>query len=455
MEKIELPVRVGLSRTQCVARKLEHETILPSFSERGDARGPAFPPFSQLPVRTGKRWKPQRLAYTSLLMAWDEGQSLTSRFEHACDSARAMNRHWKLGETYQGFTAALVHEGERLSRHLTISLQQQMRQLAGRWWTCRGWCALAVDGTRLEAPHTLANEETLHRAGRDKCGPQAAMTMLMHLGVGLPWDFRVGPVSVGEQTHFKEMIPSLPEGSLVVADAGFLSYEVAEMIQKDGRFFLMRVGRNKTLLKKLLRTREPRDRVYLWPQMHRDKPPIALRLISLTKKGKTVYLVTNVLDEDELSVKDASILYQLRWGEEVYYRSFKQTMNRRRLLSRTGATCLAEATWTFLGLWVLGWMTVRRQVRAGQNPIRWSMAQARDAVRKELQPIRRRKRQTSFATALTAAVIPKLDRRRAKASRNYPRKKRNEPPGPPKIESATPQQRQQAKRLVQQPQRAA
>jgi hypothetical protein len=38
----------------------------------------------------------------------------------------------------------------------------------------------------------------------------------------------------------------------------------------------------------------------------------------------------------------AKRLYQARWGKEVFYRSYKQTLQRRKLLSRTAPTCLVE-----------------------------------------------------------------------------------------------------------------
>jgi len=93
-------------------------------------------------------------------------------------------------------------------------------------------------------------------------------------------------------------------------------------------------------------------------------------------------LLTNVLDPTQLTDEEAAMLYAMRWGEEVFYRSHKQTMQRRKLLSRRPATCLAEAQWTLLGLWLLGLMTVSRLIGAGTDPLEMSVARARDAVRR-------------------------------------------------------------------------
>jgi hypothetical protein len=46
-----------------------------------------------------------------------------------------------------------------------------------------------VDGTRIDAPRTQANERQLGCAGRTKTGPQWWVTLLIHLPSRLPWDW--------------------------------------------------------------------------------------------------------------------------------------------------------------------------------------------------------------------------------------------------------------------------
>jgi hypothetical protein len=131
----------------------------------------------------------------------------------------------------------------------------------------------------------------------------------------------------------------------------------------------------------------------------------------------------------------------------VFYRSYKQTMQRRKLLSRTAATCLAEVHWTLLGLWLLGLMTVSRLAAAGSDPLESSVARARDAVRQALRDRRSRRGSRSLDAALRAAVKDGYVRHGSKAARNYPRKKREKPPGPPKIQSATEAEVKRARKL--------
>jgi Transposase DDE domain len=305
-----------------------------------------------------------------------------------------------------------------------------------------------VDGTRIEAPHTLDNETHLGCAGRAKTAPQVFLTTLWHLGLGLPWDYRVGPGTASERTHLKQMVPGLPPAALVVADAGFAGYGVCLRLLRHGQNFLLRVGSNMTLLTDLGYYHEERDGlVYLWPQKHRCCRPLVLRLIVLRQGKQEVYLLTNVLDAEQLTDAEAAFFFELRWGEEVFHRSYKQTLQRRKLLSRTAATCLVEAQGTLLGLWLLGLMTVSRLVAAGIDPLSMSVAKARDAVRQARRNTRPRRGPRSLDAALRAAGTGGYQRHGRRAARNYPRKKREKPPGPPKIKAATKAEVKRAQKL--------
>jgi hypothetical protein len=404
--------------------------------------------FSHWPVRGGTQWTPQRLTWVAAMMAWDEGQTLDSRWEHAREVAGGLHAHWALGTSYSGFAAALVRESPRIVAGIKTKFRQAMLAMGSRHQTRCGWRAFAVDGSRVEAPLTQANEDGLGCAGRKKTGPQVFMTTLWHMGLGLPWDFRVGPGTDSERRHLEQMLDDLPPGSLVVADAGFVGYELCQRVLNAGQSFLLRIGGNIRLLTDLGWEHEERDGlVYLWPQKHRDLPPLVLRLIVLQRGQQKVYLLTNVFDPKQLSDEEAGMLYEMRWGIEVFYRSYKQTLSRRRLLSRTPATCLAECQWTILGLWLLGLMTVERLTAKGVDPLYWSVAMARNAVRRAIRATICRTCSRRLLRDLATATKDTYQRRGPKAARDYPRKKREKPPGPPKIQAASLKEVQLAKQL--------
>lgn len=406
--------------------------------------------FSHWPVRDGVRWTPQRIAWTALLMAWDESPTMQARFARSCQFGRELHPHWQLGEAYSGFTQALAHDSPRVVAGLVRRFQEQMRVRAGARWQYRGWCAFAADGTRIETPHTAANEAGLGCAGREKSAPQVFLTSLWHLGLSLPWDFRTGPGTDSERRHLEAMLDNLPQRSLVVADAGFCGYELCRNILARGHSFLLRVGSNVTLLTELgYHVEQAGKLVYLWPENFRDQPPLVLRLIVLRRKRQTIYLLSNVLDPEELSDEDAAAFYELRWGVEVGYRSYKQTLGRRTMKSRTPERCLLESQWTMLGLWLLGLLSVSQQLNSGDEPRHWSTARARDVVRSVMRRPTQKCCRRWLADELRAARHDSYVRTKAKAARNYPRKKREKPPGPPKIKPATPHQIRLATKLKQ------
>jgi len=100
---------------------------------------------------------------------------------------------------------------------------------------------------------------------------------------------------------------------------------------------------------------------------------------------KKMFLVTNVLDQKALTEKSAGVLYEMRWGVEVFYRSLKQTLEKRRMLSRTPEAAKCELTWAVFGLWLLGLMTASEILARGGDPLAWSAAKARQRVRRSMR----------------------------------------------------------------------
>jgi Transposase DDE domain len=407
------------------------------------------PFFSHWPVPAGSKWSPQRLVWLALLMVWSTEQTLRKRFADARDTVRSLFPKWALGKCYTGWFEAQLKWRALLQPALGKRLRQQMQALAGRHERRQGWCAFAADGSRVECPRTEANEQELKCAGRKKTGPQLFVTTLDHMGLGVPWDFRIGPGTASERRHLEDMLPELPPQSLVVADAGFSGYDLYRRLLASGQHFLLRVGSNVHLLENLgYVKREGRDTVYLWPERNWNEPPVVLRLIRRSDGRQTMYLVTDVRDQQELSEKSAGILYEMRWGVEVFYRSLKQTLEKRRMLSRTPAAARSELTWALFGLWLLGLMTVAALVARGRDPLRWSAARARDRVRQSMRTaLGRRKGDRGLSQDLARAVKDDYVRGGSKKARNWPHKKKEKPPGSPKIQSPTAEQRRAMQRL--------
>jgi hypothetical protein len=416
--------------------RLETNSASPLFSS--DA-GPKCPQ---------RRWVGFLLAYVALLMAWDHGASLKDRFEsaRACVTEMFPSRR-RVGKSYTGFVSALALSGAVLLDRISEHLRQQVGQMesCGR---VRGVLAFAADGSRIDCPRTVANQRELRCAGKKKTGPQLSLTTIYHMGSGCLWDYRIGPGTDSERMHLRMMLATLPPEAFLVADAGFIGYDLLREILGSGRHVLFRVGGNITLLKDLGYALRPNDStVYLWPSKAQKNhcPPLVLRLMVFGSGRHPVYLVTDV-SEQRLPDEPAGVLYRMRWGIEVFYRSLKQTLQRRKMRSGAPRQAKMELAWAVTGLWVLSLLGAQAIVSRGKNPLSLSVAMALRAVRQAMAG--RADRRGDLRSRLGAAVKDNYVRKSSKSARDWPHKKNDPPAGPPKIQPATPKQIQLAKELL-------
>lgn len=386
-------------------------------------------------------WTNLKLCLCAILMAWDPSPTLVERFESAGRSLGSMLPKGKQGRTYQGFIKAL-RNGNDLHATLAAHLRAQMPQWCKGHWLREEHCAFAVDSSKFDCPRTAANERFFGTSGKNNSGPQMLLTSLWHMGSGLPWDWRITPLASGERKGLLQMLGDLPADALLVGDAGFTGYDLLKSILQSGRHLLIRVGSNVSLLCKLgLMVRECKDSVYLWPAGDRRRQtrrkrnrPLALRLIRLSDSaGRPVYLLSD-LDRRQLPKPRASMLYRLRWGVEVFYRSLKRKLSAHKLRSAAPRQALLELHWAVLGCWVLGLLTVRRIIDAKHDPLCWSVAAALRAVRRAA---RDGERAADLEDQLEEAIKDNYRRKGSKAARHWPRKRPQRPPGEPNLRPAT------------------
>jgi len=394
------------------------------------------PALRQASTGRGRGWRPDLLIKTWLLMSWSTAPTLIDRFETARRWLGNLGKR-ALPRTYRGFAKALHREAERLMPVLLQALQQKQKALAGNHWLRAGWCAITVDGTRFETPRTQSNETALGCAGRSKTTPQLFMTVLWHMGIGLPWAYRIGPGTDSERQHCKEMIDELPAQTLLVADAGFAGYDLCAKLLLKGHHFLLRVGGNLTLLRDLgYWIKQGSDTIYLWPESQRKRRPLVLRLIVLQDGKQPVYLITSVLDKERLDDAQACQFYQQRWGVEVFFRGSKQTLQRRKMLSRSAALTTLELHGCLFGIWLLGLLAVEPILKANKDPLSFSVALARRHAARMLEA-KVKGGPHVYSNQMAAAVHDTYQRQRPKKARNWPHRKKEPPCGPPKIRPAT------------------
>lgn len=425
-------------------------------------------PWSTMRFRADCRWTPSTLASAGLLWAWSDELTLGERFRSVRKITMQLTQEQQqLAQSYQAFLKMLRRWTDDLVLLLVLALRERMQGTLSPHWRVSGWVMFGVDGSRLELPRTRSHEQAYstirhHRRGKNRRGkqlaakdlqkansPQLWLTMMWHAGTGLPWDWRSGPADSSERAHLRAMLSDLPAGALIAADAGFVGYAGLSEILAGGRQLLLRVGANVRLLKKLGWIREAAGTVYLWPDQmgQRGLPPLVLRLVVAHSGKHPVYLVTSILSRSQLSDRQVIELYAKRWGIELFYRHLKQTFQRRKLLSNNATNARIEIEWSLVGLWAMALYALAEATRCGLPPQRLSFAKLllafRRTLRDYLHPTDQNQR---LCARLRQAIIdPYL--RKNKESRNHPRKKQEQAPGPPLIFHATPLQRKRAKSI--------
>jgi hypothetical protein len=388
-------------------------------------------------------WTPRLIVICAILMALSSAQTVKDRFADARLATVALyGSRRRPGKTSEGFIAILCRHSGALVEHICQALRQSVREIAGSHWTVEGWLVFAADGTRVECPMTQANEKVLGCAGKGKTTPQQFLTMLLHLGTGLPWGWIRGHSRSSERRHLRRMIKLLPSKSMLVADAGFTGYELLRSLMAADCQFLIRVGSNVRLLKKLgYKVREYDGIVYLWPEKQRKQAPLILRLIVLHDGKKKMHLLTSVSDKSKLSDHSAAAIYRRRWGIELYYRTLKQTLGKTKLLSDSPRQARVELDWSMVALWILGLMTVSQLIESGRDPAQCSLADALRVMRDAMRNIRKRCRHGILNIRLRQATRDNYRRTSSKKSRHWPHKKTQQPPGTPKMRTASREER--------------
>jgi len=417
------------------------------------------------PRHGNAKLKPSWLAAVAMVCwGWSAGGTLTERVGDACLVAnQALGSDSTVSR--QGLLKALVSCGERLVRLILDQLPARLATLRGNW-TRGGKVNLAVDGSKMQAPRTAANQGAFSaaspsgirsggrryqsRANASKAATvQVLMTVFWHLTTGLPVRWKVTGGTGSERKSVAELLEELPANARLIGDAEYVGYPLWTAIIESGRSFLFRIGSNVTFLKNLGRYRLQDGCVYFWPEkaMRGGQPPLLLRLFRLHNGRRTIYLVSNELEMSESTARE---LYTGRWGVEVFFRSIKQSCQQTKLHCGEPHNVLAELNWTLLGIWsamFLGKQTLHEQ---GVPLQRLSLVKIIRAFTAVLRQIVASGLSTPLLTDLLAASLlsDESARTTSKRSRHYPRKKKRKRCGAPHLKSPTKLQRRTATKFL-------
>ena len=414
--------------------------------------------------KKSSRWLVQPLVLMLLLMTWSHGDSQAERFEMAKAYCQVCLRKRRApGKSVQGFQKALARLPLVVLRTLATGVRGVLAARLAEHWSVEGFVPIGCDGSRVECPRTAELEQRMGQAGKDKSAPTLWVTALVHLRWGVPWAWRFGKGTASEREHLMQMLSVLPRLALLVADAGYFGFRLAEQLVRRDVMFLLRMSSNVTLYtdKQVRMDRYREGVVYYLPSRADRKagfPPLRLRLIRIRAKHQRhdVWLLTNVMDKRRLSHRLAGRMYRWRWQNEGCFRTYKHTLKKVKLVSRTVRLVHREAEGSWLALQLLlaqGTLAqIARQPRqtatasACDQEVKCSPRKILKAIRAEINSTPQRRRPT-YEQRLQEAQAERRQRKSAKASRVWPRRKPHKPPKPPKLRELSVAQKHELKEL--------
>jgi hypothetical protein len=412
------------------------------------------------PRRGDTRWTVQPLLLTLLVLTWCAGDSQPERFEtaRAFTVAYAPKRR-RPGQTCQGFHNALARLPMPVLRAFAAGLRQRLLAVLGPFLATDGYVVLGCDGSRLRCPRVAELEQRLRTGTQADAPPQVWVTAVVLLRLGVLWSWWLGAGDASERLHLLHLVATLPAQALLVTDAGYQGYEVASQLLRQQVAFLTRISSQTQLYAAdaAVPAGAWQDGLVWWWTTEAQKqglPPLRLRLLRLRCAARKVdvWLLTNVLEAERLPLATAAKFYKMRWENEGFFRTYKRTLAKVKLQSRTVRLVHREAYGSLLavqlllaqGAWAVGLL--------GRQP------QAVSSPRRVLQEIRRERsgrpgawQRHSYVERLAQAQRERRPRSSSKVKRSWPGRADHQPPKPPKIREMP----AKLKGLLQQPLKAA
>jgi hypothetical protein len=398
--------------------------------------------------RKSPRWDLHPLLYILILTTYCCGDSLPEKFEAARTFyVASCPKRKRPGQHFSGIEKAIAKLPMPILRTLAAAIRGRVEAIFGNLWKVGNFIPFGCDGTRQACPRTEELEKRLGTFGKDGSPPMIWNTSIVHLTLGFPFCWRLGKGGkASERSHLLHMLRWLPASALIVADAGYVGYEVAATMILAKVCFLIRMSSNATFYSEanepLAEFRE--GIVYYWPKRQQDQgnPPIRGRLMRIhsCRHKVDVWLFTNVENAKELSLETAGTCYRWRWENEGFFRTYKRTLKKVTLMSRTVRLVHREAEASMIATQLLLCQGALA-MPAPQKDHLPVMCSPRGVLLESRRDILGRKSSKPFSDRIARAQREHRMRTSMKQKREWPRRKQHKPLHPPILLRLTEEQK--------------
>jgi hypothetical protein len=367
-----------------------------------------FPPavVDRVVAETGRTQQRHRLlparvvVYLVLALALFSGQAY-EEVARLLTEGLAWARRWR-GAWQVPTTKAITRARQRLGAEpLRRLFAEVARPLAtqgtqGAWY--RGWRVLAVDGTTLDVPDSPANAQAFGRPathrGERTAFPQVRVLGLAECGTHAIIAAVLGPLATGETTLAPSLFGRLGAGVLLLADRGFVGFDLWRAAQATGAQLLWRAKTNQVLpVDRQLADGSYLSRIYAARDQRAKRDPIVVRVVEYTlgkdpgrhQQPGPYRLLTTILDPDQAPAAELAALYHQRWEFETALDELKTHQRGPGVVLRSRSPQLVEQE-------VWGMLLVHHAIRAlmhqaatngGLDPDRLSFTRSLRVIRRQ------------------------------------------------------------------------
>ena len=293
--------------------------------------------------------------------------------------------------TARGETACSLNSGPyckarkrlplQLICRLALKIGETLEQDSPTDWKWRERSIKLMDGTTISMPDTTSNQSVYPQSGVQQAGlgfPLAMLVAVISLSTGAVLAWALGPCRgkhTGEQALFRQVMPRLDFGDIILADRYHCNYFTAALLMARGVDLVTRQHQRRITDFRRGRRLGRRDHLVDWIRPQRpawmDAETYAAMPERLSMRETDIggrVLVTTLTDAKTVSAKEVDALYGRRWQVEVDLRSIKAEMGMDILRTQSAPMVDKEIAVYLLAYNLVCALMVRAAAGAGVEP---------------------------------------------------------------------------------------
>lgn len=269
-----------------------------------------------------------------------------------------------------------------------------VKRTKGAWY--RDWRSVSLDGSTMDVADNQDNEKAFGRPSASRgtsAYPQVRFVSLVENGTHVLFGTQLGGYGEGEITLAHQLLPSLQQGMLCLADRNFFGFDLWKKARATGADLLWRVKKNLRLpCEERLPDGSYFSTIYRSDgDRRRGLHGIRVRVIEYTLEGVTgaepIYrLLTSILHPDQAAAKELAALYHERWEIETALDELKTHLRGSKIVLRSKTPDLVRQE--FYGLmmthFAIRGLMHEAALKAGEDPDHLSFLHAVRVVRRKL-----------------------------------------------------------------------